>query len=116
MRRFLRRRHTENLGTKTFTEGSADAQFFFGGPVDPQQAANSAGKYLQDYLHRWSAYVDIIKGGNLLAGTSIVAGMLRDTESDIPPTQEDTRRLWQLATWIEARLEAMAGAFSSMAR
>ena len=30
--------------------------------------------------------------------------MLRHSESDNPPTQEDTRRLWQLAVWIEGSL------------
>jgi len=94
----------------------ADSQEFFGGSVDPQQAANKAAEYLQDYLHRWSAYVDIVEGGNAAAATGIVAGMLRHTESANPPTQEDTHRLWPLATWIEARLEPMAGAFTDMAR
>lgn len=95
---------------------STDPQHFFSGPVDPQQAANKAGEYLQDYLHRWSTYVDIVKGGNAAAATGIVAGMLRHTESESPPTQEDARRLWPLATWIEARLKAMGGAFISMAQ
>lgn len=94
----------------------ANPQHFFSGPVDPQQAANKAGEHLQDYLHRWSAYVDIVNGGNTAAATGIVAGMLRHTESERPPTQEDTRRLWPLATWIEKRLEAMGGAFTNMAR
>ena len=93
-----------------------DPQQFFGGPVDQQEAANKAAEYLQDYLHRWSSTVDIVNGGNLAAATGIVAGMLRHTESASPPTQEDTRRLLQLATWIEKRLEAMAGAFTDMVR
>jgi hypothetical protein len=93
-----------------------DPQQFFGGPVDPQQAANRAGQHLQDYLHRWSAYVDIAKGDNAAAATGIVAGMLRHSESDNLPTQEDTRRLWQLAVWIEGSLAAMSGAFTNMAR
>lgn len=92
-----------------------DPQQFFGGPVDPQQAANKAGEHLQDYLHRWSAYVDITKGGNAAAATGIVAGMLRHTESDDPPTQQDADRLWPLAVWIEQSLAAMAGAFTDMA-
>jgi hypothetical protein len=95
---------------------SVDPQQFFGGPVDPQQAANKGGEYLQDYLHRWSAYVDIVKGGNTAAATGIVGGMLRHTESDSAPTQEDSRRLWDLAIWIEERLEAMGDAFTKMAR
>lgn len=75
-----------------------DPQQFFGGPVDPQQAA-----------------VDITKGGNAAAATGIVAGMLRHTESDDPPTQQDADRLWPLAVWIEQSLAAMAGAFTDMA-
>jgi hypothetical protein len=93
-----------------------DTQQFFGGSVDPQQAANMAGEYLQNYLHRWSAYVDIVNSGNAAAATGIVAGMLRHTESASPPSQEDAQRLLQLATWIEKRLGAMAGAFTDMVR
>ena len=93
-----------------------DPQLFFGGPVDPQQAATKGGECLQEYLHRWSAYVDIVGGGNAGAATGIVAGMLRDTESPNSPTQEDARRLWPLATWIEERLDAMEGAFADMSR
>jgi len=95
---------------------SPDPKYFFGGPVDPQQAANSAGAYIEDYLHRWSAYVDIVKGGNAAAATGIVAGMLRHAESESPPTQADAHRLWPLATWIEQRLTAMGNAFVGMAK
>lgn len=59
---------------------------------------------------------DIVGGGNAAAATGIVARMLRHTESANPPTQEDSRRLWPLATWIEERLEAMADAFTGLAR
>jgi hypothetical protein len=93
-----------------------DPRQFFGGPVDPQQAANRAGEYLEDYLHRWSAYVDIVQGGNTAAATGIVAGMLRHAESANLPTQEDSRRLWPLATWIEEGLDAMAAVFTNNAR
>ena len=93
-----------------------DPQQFFGGPVDPQQAANRAGEYIQDYLDRWSAYVDIVSGGNVAASTGIVTGMLRHTESASPPTQEDVRRLLPLARWIEERLEVMADDFADMAK
>lgn len=91
-------------------------QYLGGSPDDPQQVATKAGALLQEYLHRWSAYVDIIDGGNAAAATGIVAGMLRHTESDNPPTQEDVGRIWPLASWIEARLQPMAGAFTDMAR
>jgi len=94
----------------------ADPQQFFGGPLDPQQAANRAAQDLQDYLHRWSAYIDIAKGGNVTAATGVVAGMLRYSESEDPPTQEHTRQLWELAVWIEGSLGAMSAAFRNMAR
>jgi len=50
---------------------TVDSQLFFGGPIDPQEAANKAGEYIGDYLHRWSAYVDIVQGGNSAAGTGL---------------------------------------------
>lgn len=95
----------------------ADPQRFFGGPVDdPQQVANRSSEYLKEYLHQWSAYVDIVGGGNAAAATGIVVGMLRHTESANPPTQDDVRRLWPLAAWIEGSLKAMAYAFTESAR
>lgn len=90
-------------------------QLFFGGVVDPQKAANKAAEYVHDYLHRWSAYVETVGSSNAAAATNIVAGMLRHTESENPATQEDARRLWPLASWIEKGLVAMAGAFTKMA-
>jgi hypothetical protein len=42
--------------------------------------------------------------------------MLRSTESADPGTSADAQRLWPLASWIEGQLDAMAGAFSDMAR
>jgi hypothetical protein len=95
---------------------NVDPAFYFGGPILPQQAANQGGQYLQDYLERWSAWVDIVQGSNPSAATSIVAGMLRSTESSRVPTDGDARRLWPLATWIEGSLEPMAEAFTDMAR
>ncbi len=95
---------------------SIDPQQFFGGSIEPQRAANQAAEYLQDYLHRWSAYVDIAGGGNAAGATGIIAGMLRSTESPKPPSEADAHRLWPLATWIEQRLKVMADAFTNMAR
>lgn len=106
----------ELLHTVVTAAISVDPQKFFGGPVEPQRAANQAAEYLQDYLHRWSAYVDITGGGNAAAATGIIAGMLRSTESPAPVSEADAGRLWPLATWIEKGLEAMAGAFADMAR
>jgi hypothetical protein len=93
-----------------------NSQQFFGGPIEPQRAANQAAEYIQDYLHRWSAYVDISGGGNAAAATGIIVGMLRSTESSQPPSETDAQRLWPLATWIEQRLKVMADAFTGMAR
>lgn len=103
--------HTVIAGTVT-----TDAQYFFGGPVNPQSAANQGAAYLQDYLARWSAYVDIASGGNYIAGTSLVCSMLRSTESTQPPSDGDAQRLWPLASWIQKQLNAMGNAFESMAK
>ncbi len=106
----------ELLHTVVAVAVSTDPQRFFSGAVDPQQAANKAGDYLEDYLHRRPTYIDILKGGNATAAIGIVPGMLRHAESESPPNQEDARRLWLFATWIEERLKAMRGAFINMAR
>jgi len=91
------------------TEG--DRVFFFGRPVDAQEAANQGGAYLQDFLHRWSAYVDIVQGGNRQTGTAIICSMLRCVESDDPAGPTDGPRIWPLALWIENGLPAMRKAF-----
>lgn len=98
------------------TNDAALQEQLFGGPVEPQHAANLAGSCVEDYLHRWSAYVDIVGGGNKAAATSIVCAMLQSTESTDPATAGDGRRLWPLATWIEGCFDPMALAFSDMAR
>jgi hypothetical protein len=91
-------------------------QLFFGGPTDPQHAANLGAQYVQEFLNQWSAYVDIAEGGNANAATSLIAGMLRSTESAAPASAADGHRLWPLAEWIEDRLDAMGGAFSNMSK
>lgn len=84
---------------------------FFDGPVDPQQAVNDGSAYLDDFLHRWSAYVDISKGGNTQAATGLVCSMLRKTESLAPAAQGDGPRLWPLGRWIEDRFTEIDRAF-----
>jgi hypothetical protein len=91
-----------------------DSLRFFGGPVEPQDAANRAGKYIQDYLHQWSTQIEIRKAGNATGAMGIVAGMIRQTESTVPPTQEDSDRLFKLAHWIVGSMHGMAGAFSDL--
>lgn len=95
--------------------GEARQQFLGDESVTPQAIADRAGLYVQEYLHRWSAYVDIV-GGNPSAATGIVVGMLRHAESTRPAAEDDAIRLWPLAVSIETQLEDMAGAFSDMAQ
>jgi len=76
-----------------FAYSLSEPGVFFGGPVDAQVAANNGGQYLQDYLHRWSCYIEIESGGNTIAALNIVMTMLRDIESAAPPSEEDAQRL-----------------------
>ncbi len=89
---------------------------FLGGSVEPQAAVNRAASYLEDYLHRWSSYVDIVEGGNKSAASGIVLGMLRSIESSEPPTGETAPRLEPLAYWIEGNLSIISGAFVDLLR
>lgn len=75
---------------------------FFGEKLDPQEAANRA-VLLQDFLHRWSAWVDITEGGNVHAGNNIVATMIHDCESAEEISSSDTERLVFVASWIVTR-------------
>jgi len=103
--------HTVITGTV-----ATDSQYFFGGPVSPQSAANQGAAYLQEYLARWSAYVDIARGGNYDAANSLVCSMLRSTEFTQPLSDGDAQRLQPLASWIQKQLNAMGNAFESMAK
>jgi len=97
------------LTTYAVTEAVQDC---FGGSVDPQDAANRGATLLHDFLHRWSAYVDIVQGGNRQSGTRIVCSMLRTTESNDPAGPTDAKRLWPLAVWIENALPVMRKSFT----
>lgn len=72
---------------------------------------NEGMEYLGDFLHRWSAYIDIAKGGNAQAATGLVASMLRGIESDTPARADDGPRLWPLALWVEGRIDEIWKAF-----
>ena len=86
--------------------------FFFKEPIrDPQKVANEGSEYLDDFNHRWSAYVDIVKGGNRQPATSLVVSMLHTTESDAPARSGDAPRLWPLACWVEGRFDEIWKAF-----
>ena len=87
-----------------------DSAMFFGGPKDPQEAANES-VMLQDYLNRWSAYLDIKRGGNSAAATSVICRMIFEAESAGDPTSADAERLWPLATWIEDNWHIMSRDF-----
>lgn len=80
-----------------------DYQTFFGEKPDGQDAANRVGSHVQDFLHRWSAYVDILSGGNWQAGLGLVVGMIHDCESTNDLQSSDTERLLFVASWILER-------------
>ncbi len=41
-----------------------EQQTFLSSAIQPQQAANEGATLLQKYLHRWSAYADIVQDNN----------------------------------------------------
>ncbi len=84
---------------------------FFGGVMQPQQAANEGAALLQEYLHHWSAYVDIVQGNNRADATRLVCSMLADVEGLEALTETDAGRLWPLASWIEEHLATMRRGF-----
>jgi len=90
------------------------AQELTGGTVDQQELANQGAAHLQEFLHRWSAYVDIVDGGNRKSGTIIVCGMLLSVESKTEASSSDSQRLWPLALWIENALPEMRSAFGNL--
>jgi len=84
----------------------------FAGPPVPQVAANLAAACVEDFLHRYSAWVDIQSSGQAGEGTGVIAGMLRDVEATTPVTREDDSvRLMSLAFGIEDMLPRMREVF-----
>jgi hypothetical protein len=80
------------------------------GPSVPQEAANLAAGCVQDFLHRWSSYVDVARG-NPTAATALIAAKLKDVESTTAATAGDADRFLPLARWIEGALHPMRDAF-----
>lgn len=93
--------------------GSPD-DFLSGQMTSSQEIANRAAALLQDFLQRWSAWMEIAKGKNSPADHSLVIAMIYETESPDPISDGDGERLCPLAIWIESRLGAMSGAFGDM--
>lgn len=83
----------------------ASNEAFFDGPVNAQEAATLGMNCVGDFLSRWSAYIDIAKGGNAQAATSLVVTMLLETETLAPPAEGDAARLSKLARWVEVLME-----------
>lgn len=100
-----------DVGHRVVAFALDDPSTYFGGPTQPQQAATEGGNLLQEYLSRWSSYIDIAGGGNPSAATGLIGGMLHDAESAGAPTDADVKRLWPLAIWIELNLENMRHGF-----
>lgn len=93
----------------------ADHELFGSPPGTPQQLINDAATHSQDYLARWSAYVDIAGGGNAGAATALLTGTLHSIESGAQADDNDGRRLAPLAQWLEGNLDAMGRAFDRLA-
>jgi hypothetical protein len=81
--------------------------------VSPQMTANLGSELLGDFLHQWSAWLDVAPT-NREAGINIVAGMLLSTETSEPATDADALRLRPLAEWIVDRVRDMGEAFAEM--
>jgi hypothetical protein len=91
------------------------AQEFFGGTVNPQDAANNGATYLQGFLNRWSRYVELENEGRNAEIIDLICSMIHSTESNSPSGAADTERLGELALQIDCRLPTMRGAFKELA-
>lgn len=84
---------------------SEEQRTFFGGVPKPQAAATLGMNCLGDFLDRWSAYIDIARGGNSQAATALVASMLLATETLGDADEVDGSRLSKLARFVEVLME-----------
>ena len=75
-----------------------------------QEVATQGAAYLQDFLHRWSAFLEMAPGA---AGMNVIATMLREAESSSLPTEADMPRLSKLALDIVQMFQPMRAAFPS---
>jgi hypothetical protein len=88
-----------------------ESPWFIDLDLDPQDVANRTAEYTKEYLHRWSAYVDIVASGRLSRGTGIVASMLRHTETDQLPDAEAARRVMPIAQWVQEEMRRIRETF-----
>jgi hypothetical protein len=93
-----------------------NAQEFFGGPVDPQDAATGGGAYLQDFLNQWSTWFELQKAGKDLEALDLICAMIRSTESNAAAGKTDMQRLGTLAVQIDSFLPTMHEAFLELVK
>jgi hypothetical protein len=92
-----------------------NAQEFFGGPVNPQDARRNGTTYLQAFLNDWSKYIALEKAGRDMEGVDLICSMIHTTESNVPAGTTDEQRLGKLALQIACQFPAMQGAFIELA-
>jgi hypothetical protein len=96
--------------------GDLSEEFFGDQRVEPQDVATRAGEYLQDYLHRWSAYIDMKGAGNEPAAANVLQVMLRHTESKEPIGPVDYFQIGMQASMLESEFPALIAAFKMQIR
>ena len=90
-------------------------QDFFVRSVKLQDAANAGGVYLQEFLNKWSTYIDLDKSnGNYERIMNLICSMIHTTESELPIKEDDIKRLEPLALQIHCRFLTMRGAFTEL--
>jgi hypothetical protein len=92
----------------------SEREKYFSGEVNPQEAANLSAECLNDFLHRWSTYIEIIEGGNNLAARNIISGMIWDVATVKPITDKDADSINDLASWFQNGLKDFQEAFQTI--
>ena len=92
-----------------------NVQEFFGGSVNPQDVANNGAAYLQEFLNKWSTYVELEKEGRNTEIIELICSMIHTTESNTPAEKIDMQRLGKLALQIDCQIPTMRRAFIELA-
>jgi hypothetical protein len=91
----------------------------FDAPVNVTELSAQASAYLQHFSAGWVGYMQHLssqsgKPGRSDHATTLVAAMLRYVEDEAPLGDDDAKRLWPLARWMEDGLLSLQPSFDSL--
>jgi hypothetical protein len=98
----------------TLAMAQENAQEFFGGPVNPKDVLKGITPVFQWFMNGWAKCVELEKEHRIGEIIEIVSSMIHSTESPLPSTENDVKRLRELALQLHCRFPSIRGAFNQL--